>query len=84
MIPIICGVFLVENMSVIIQVSYFKYTKKHTGEGKRIFRRAPLHHHYELGGWSEKRVVITFWTVNALMAAIGLLLWSLEILPRFP
>jgi phospho-N-acetylmuramoyl-pentapeptide-transferase len=65
-------------------VLYFKYTKRKYGEGRRIFRRAPLHHHFELGGWSEWRVVLTFWMVNLVMSAIGLILWHLKVLPRFP
>jgi phospho-N-acetylmuramoyl-pentapeptide-transferase len=84
LLPFIGFVFFVEMFSVMLQVAYFKYTRKKSGEGKRIFRRAPLHHHFELGGWSEKRVVLTFWTVNLVATAIGLALWSVGILPRFP
>ncbi|RYX84544.1 phospho-N-acetylmuramoyl-pentapeptide-transferase [bacterium] len=84
LLPFIGFMFYIEMFSVMGQVAYFKYTKKKTGEGKRIFRRAPLHHHYELGGWSEWRVVGTFWAINALTTIIGLILWKLEILPRFP
>jgi phospho-N-acetylmuramoyl-pentapeptide-transferase len=84
LLPFIGFIFFVELLSVTIQVAYFKYTKKKTGEGQRIFRRAPLHHHFELGGWSEWRVVATFWAVNLLTTAMGLALWSAGILPRFP
>ena len=84
LLPFIGFVFFVEMFSVIFQVLYFKYTKKRTGEGKRIFRRAPLHHHFELGGWSEWRVVGTFWAVNLATSILGLVLWKMGILPRFP
>jgi phospho-N-acetylmuramoyl-pentapeptide-transferase len=84
LLPFVGFIFFVEMFSVIIQVSYFKYTKKKTGEGKRIFRRAPLHHHFELSGWSEWRVVGTFWAVNLVTTCIGLALLKMGYLPRFP
>ena len=84
LLPFIGFIFYVEMFSVIAQVAYFKWTKKKTGEGKRIFRRAPLHHHFELGGWSEKRVVATFWAINFATSVLGLILWKVGILPRFP
>lgn len=84
LLPFIGFIFFIEMFSVIIQVAYFKWTKKKLGEGKRLFRRAPLHHHFELGGWSEWRVVGTFWAVNLCTSAIGLVLWKMGILPRFP
>ena len=84
LLPFVGFVFWLEMASVIFQVGYFKYTKKRDGEGKRLLRRAPLHHHFELGGWSEWRVVATLWGVNAVATMIGLLLMSTEILPRFP
>ena len=84
LLPFIGFIFWIELFSVTAQVLYFKYTRRKTGEGQRIFRRAPLHHHFELGGWSEWRVVLTFWAINFVMSAIGLLLWSMELLPRFP
>ncbi len=84
LLPFIGFIFFVEMFSVIFQVLYFKYTRKKFGEGKRIFRRAPLHHHFELGGWSEKRVVWTFWAVNFFTSILGLTLWKMGILPRFP
>ncbi len=84
LLPFIGFIFFVEMFSVILQVLYFKWTKRQSGEGRRIFRRAPLHHHFELGGWSERRVVWTFWLVNLLTSIVGLALWYLEILPRFP
>lgn len=84
LLPFIAFIYFVEAGSVTLQVLYFKYTRKKYGEGRRIFRRAPLHHHFELGGWSEWRVVGTFWIINFVMSAIGLILWHLGILPRFP
>jgi len=84
LLPFVGFIFYIEMFSVIGQVAYFKWTKRRFGTGKRIFRRAPLHHHFELGGWSEWRVVLTFWAVNAATTALGLVLWKLGILPRFP
>src|SRR6478735_2274048 len=66
LIPIFCGVFLVENLSVVIQVSYFKYTKRKFGEGKRIFLMSPLHHHYQKLGYHESKIVTRFWIVTIL------------------
>ncbi len=66
LIPIFCGVFLVENLSVIIQVGYFKYTKKKYGEGRRIFLMSPLHHHYQKLGYHESKIVTRFWIVTIL------------------
>ena len=66
LIPIFCGVFLVEELSVIIQVSYFKYTKKKYGEGKRIFLMSPLHHHYQKRGFHESKIAVRFWIVTIL------------------
>jgi phospho-N-acetylmuramoyl-pentapeptide-transferase len=69
---IVGGVFVVEAASVILQRSYFKYTKKKYGEGRRIFRMSPLHHHFELCGWKETQVVVRFWIVGIICAFIGL------------
>ena len=66
LIPIFCGVFLVESASVVIQVSYFKYTKKKLGEGKRIFLMSPLHHHYQKLGYNESKIVTRFWIITIL------------------
>jgi phospho-N-acetylmuramoyl-pentapeptide-transferase len=66
------GVFVVEAVSVMLQVSYFKYTKKRYGEGKRIFLMAPLHHHYEQKGWKETQVVVRFWIITMLLVLLGL------------
>jgi len=70
LIPVLCGVFLIENLSVIIQVGYFKYTKKKLGEGKRIFKMAPLHHHYQKLGMHESKIVTRFWIVGIFLAVI--------------
>ena len=72
MIPVVCGIFLAENLSVIIQVSYFKYTKKKFGEGRRIFLMSPLHHHYQKKGYHESRIVTRFWIVGILLAIFSL------------
>ena len=71
-LPLIGGVFVMETLSVIIQTSWFKYTKKKYGEGKRIFLMAPIHHHYELKGWDESKVVIRFWILAILFALMSL------------
>jgi phospho-N-acetylmuramoyl-pentapeptide-transferase len=70
LIPVLCGIFVVENLSVMIQVSYFKYTKKKYGEGKRIFKMAPLHHHFQKSGYHEAKIVLRFWIVSILLAVI--------------
>lgn len=72
LIPILCGIFLIENISVILQVSYFKYTRKKYGEGRRIFKMAPLHHHYQKKGLHESKIVSRFWTVGILLAILTL------------
>jgi len=72
LIPVLCGVFLIENLSVILQVSYFKYTKKRQGFGKRIFKMAPLHHHYQKLGYHESKIVSRFWIIAIMLAIISL------------
>ncbi len=72
LLPILCGIFFVESLSVIIQVAYFKYTKKKYGEGRRIFLMSPLHHHYQKKGYFESKIVVRFWIVQLLLAAITL------------
>ena len=72
LIPILCGVFLVENLSVIMQVSYFKFTRKKYGAGKRIFKMSPLHHHYQVSGLHESKIVTRFWIVGILLAIISI------------
>ena len=66
------GIFVAETISVMLQVFWFKFTKKYYGEGRRIFRMAPLHHHFELGGWKETQVVVRFWIITILLGLIGL------------
>lgn len=70
LIPILCGVFLVENLSVMLQVGYFKYTKKKFGEGRRILKMAPLHHHYQKVGYHEAKIVTRFWIVGVMLAIL--------------
>jgi phospho-N-acetylmuramoyl-pentapeptide-transferase len=73
LIPILCGIFLVENLSVMLQVSYFKYTKKKYGEGRRIFKMSPLHHHYQKLGFHESKIVTRFWIIGILLAIITII-----------
>ncbi|MFA6402820.1 MAG: phospho-N-acetylmuramoyl-pentapeptide-transferase [Salinivirgaceae bacterium] len=70
LIPILCGIFLIENLSVVMQVSYFKYTRKKFGEGRRIFLMSPLHHHYQMKGFPEPKIVTRFWIVGILLAIL--------------
>ncbi|TXC78877.1 phospho-N-acetylmuramoyl-pentapeptide-transferase [Luteibaculum oceani] len=70
LIPVLCGVFLIENLSVIIQVAYFKYTKRKFGEGKRVFLMSPLHHHYQKKGMHEAKIVARFWIVGLMLAVL--------------
>lgn len=72
LLVLIGGVFVMETLSVIIQTTYFKYTKKKTGAGKRVFKMAPLHHHFELKGWHESKVVVRLWIIGILMALLSL------------
>jgi len=73
LLPVLCGIFFLETLSVIIQTSYFKYTKRKTGEGQRIFKMAPLHHHYEAKGVHEAKIVVRFWIVTAILVIATLL-----------
>ena len=66
------GIFVVETISVMLQVTYFKYTKKKYGTGRRIFLMAPLHHHFEQKGWKETQVVVRFWIITMILVLIGL------------
>ncbi len=70
LIPLLCAIFLVENLSVIIQVSYFKYTKRKYGEGRRVFKMSPLHHHYQKSGYPEPKIVTRFWIVGIMLAVL--------------
>ncbi len=73
LIPIFCGIFLVENLSVILQVSYFKYTKKKYGEGRRIFLMSPLHHHYQKKGFHENKISLRFWIITVLLVVASIM-----------
>lgn len=78
LIPLLCGIFLVENFSVVLQVSYFKYTKKRFGEGRRIFLMSPLHHHYQKKGYHESKIVTRFWIVGILLAILSIVTLKLR------
>jgi phospho-N-acetylmuramoyl-pentapeptide-transferase len=78
LIPILCGVFLVELVSVIMQVSYFKYTKKKFGEGRRIFLMSPLHHHYQKKGYHEAKIVTRFWIIGIMLAIMTIVTLKLR------
>ena len=78
LLPLLCGIFVVENLSVVLQVGYFKYTKKKYGEGRRIFLMSPLHHHYQKKGMPETKIVIRFWIVGLLLAVATILTLKLR------
>jgi phospho-N-acetylmuramoyl-pentapeptide-transferase len=78
LIPILCGIFLVENLSVVLQVSYFKYTKKRFGEGRRIFKMAPLHHHFQKAGYAEPKIVTRFWIVGIMLAILTIITFKMR------
>ena len=78
LIPLLCGIFLVENLSVVLQVAYFKYTKKRFGEGQRIFLMAPLHHHYQKKGYHESKIVTRFWIVAVMLAILSIVTLKLR------
>jgi len=78
LIPILCGIFLVENLSVMIQVSYFKYTKKKYGEGRRIFKMSPLHHHYQKLDYPEPKIVTRFWIIGIMLAVLTIVTLKLR------
>lgn len=78
LIPIICGIFLIENLSVIIQVYYFKYTKKKYGEGRRIFLMSPLHHHYQLKGYHESKITARFWIIGIILSILSVVSLKLQ------
>lgn len=78
LIPVFCGVFLIENLSVMIQVAYFKYTKKKLGEGKRVFLMAPLHHHYQKKGFHESKIVSRFWIIGVMLAILSIVTLKLR------
>lgn len=78
LIPVFCGVFLIENLSVVLQVSYFKYTKRKYGEGKRIFLMSPIHHHYQKKGIHEAKIVSRFWILGILLAVLSIVTLKLR------
>ncbi len=78
LIPIICGIFLAENLSVLLQVAYFKYTKKRSGEGKRILLMAPLHHHYQKLGYHESKIVTRFWIIAIMLSILSIVTLKLQ------
>ncbi|MFY0629907.1 MAG: phospho-N-acetylmuramoyl-pentapeptide-transferase [Flavobacteriaceae bacterium] len=78
LLPILAGIFVVENLSVMLQVSYFKYTRKKYGEGRRIFKMSPLHHHYQKSGYHESKIVVRFWIVGILLAVFTIVTLKLR------
>ena len=78
LIPLVCGIFLAENLSVVMQVGYFKFTKKRFGEGRRIFLMSPLHHHYQKKGYHESKIVTRFWIVGILLAILSIVTLKLR------
>ncbi|MBF9237902.1 phospho-N-acetylmuramoyl-pentapeptide-transferase [Hymenobacter sp. BT683] len=78
LIPVLCGVFIIENLSVVVQVSWFKYTKRKYGEGRRLLRMSPLHHHYQKLGYHESKIVSRFWIVGIMLAVITLVTLKLR------
>jgi len=78
LIPVLCGIFLFENLSVVMQVGWFKYTKKKYGEGRRIFRMSPIHHHYQIKGFHESKIVTRFWIVGIFLAILTVALLKIR------
>lgn len=78
LLPILCGIFLIENLSVVLQVGWFKYTKRKYGEGRRIFRMSPLHHHYQKLGYHESKIVTRFWIVGIMLAVLTIVTLKLR------
>jgi len=78
LIPILAGIFLIENLSVILQVGFFKYTKKKYGEGRRIFKMSPLHHHYQKSGYHESKIVTRFWIIGIMLAVLTIVTLKLR------
>ena len=78
LLPILCGIFFVENISVMLQVGYFKYTKRRFGEGRRMFRMAPLHHHYQKKGYVEPKIVTRFWIIAIMLAVVTIVTLKLR------
>jgi len=78
LIPILCGIFLIESLSVVMQVSYFRYTKRKLGEGKRIFKMAPIHHHFQVLGFPESKIVTRFWIIGIMLAVLTIVTLKLR------
>lgn len=78
LLPILAGIFVIENLSVILQVSYFKYTRKKFGAGRRIFKMSPLHHHYQKSGYHESKIVVRFWIIGILLAVLAIVTLKLR------
>ena len=78
LIPVLCGIFFAESLSVILQVSYFKFTRKKYGEGRRIFLMSPLHHHYQKKGYHESKIVTRFWIVGIFLAILSIVTLKLR------
>ena len=78
LIPVLCGIFLIENLSVVLQVAYFKYTRRKYGEGQRIFLMSPLHHHYQKKGFPEPKIVLRFWVSGILLAIVSIITLKLR------
>jgi phospho-N-acetylmuramoyl-pentapeptide-transferase len=78
LVPVLCGIFLIENLSVILQVSYFKYSRKKYGEGRRIFLMSPLHHHFQKKGYHEAKIVTRFWIISILLVIVSLVTLKLR------
>jgi phospho-N-acetylmuramoyl-pentapeptide-transferase len=78
MIPIFCGIFLIENLSVVMQVGYFKYTKRRFGAGRRIFLMSPLHHHFQIKGYHESKIVIRFFIIGIMLAVLTIVTLKLR------
>jgi len=78
LLPILAGIFVIENLSVIIQVSWFKITKKKYGVGRRVFKMAPLHHHYQKSKYHESKIVVRFWIVGILLAVLAIVTLKLR------
>jgi len=72
LIPLLCGIFLIENLSVVMQVSWFKYTKRKYGEGRRIFLMSPIHHHFQKKGIPEPKIVTRFWIIGIILAVVSI------------
>src|SRR5690625_7367342 len=78
LIPLLCGIFLAENVSVVLQVSWFRYTRRKYGEGRRSFRMSPLHLHYHIKGFHESKIVTRFWLVGIVVAVLSVVIFEVR------